>query len=129
MSGGAGRLRAGQFENSGDELRVERSAARLAGLVAQQAVDAFLGITLLPAPDHRTADAGAPGDLQNREPLGGKQHDLCALDMFERTRAIGSDRVQSLAVFVPKDDADSLGHQPRLARRAAFMNPMSASVH
>lgn len=95
MSGGAGRLRAGQFENSGDELRVERGAARLAGLVAQQAIDALFAITLLSAPGRRTADAGGPGDLQNRKPLGRKEPDLCTLDMFERPRAIRGDRAQS----------------------------------
>ena len=59
--------------------------AGLAGLVAQQAVDALLGVALLPAPDRRAADAGAPGDFQNREPLGGEQDDLGALDVLERT--------------------------------------------
>jgi hypothetical protein len=34
-----------------------------------------------------------------------------------------------MSVFVPKDDADSLSHEPRLARRAAIVNPMSASLH
>jgi hypothetical protein len=108
---------------------LERRASRLSGLVAQQAVDALFSVALLPAPDRRSADARAPGDFQNREPLSGMEHDLRALDVLEGTGPIAGDHPQPLAVFVAEDDADSLGHDTRLARRTAIVNPMSASVH
>ena len=41
-----------------------RDAGR-AGLVAQQALNAFLGEALLPAPHHRPAEADALGNLQH----------------------------------------------------------------
>ncbi len=47
------------------DLLRERRSAGLAGLVAQQGVDDFFGVALLPAPHGRPADAGAPGDFQH----------------------------------------------------------------
>ncbi len=129
VGGGAGRLRAGQFQNPRDDLLRERRSAGLAGLVAQQGVDAFFGVALLPAPHGRPADAGAPGDFQHRQPIGGVQHDVGALNVFERAGAIGGDCLEPLAVFVMKDDADCLSHAPRLARFGASVNPLSVSVH
>jgi hypothetical protein len=49
--------------------------------------------------------------------------------MLEGARTIGGDRFQPLAVFAAEDDADSLDHELRLARRAALVNPMPVSVH
>ncbi len=56
-------------------------------------------------------------------------YDLSALDVLEGTGPIAGDHPQPLAVFVAEDHADSLGHDTRLARRTAIVNPMSASVH
>jgi hypothetical protein len=93
MGGGARRLGAGQLQNSGDDLCRQRRTARLARLVAQQAFDAFLAKALLPAPDSRATDAGSARDFQNRQPIGGKEHDLGALDVFEGAGAINRDRL------------------------------------
>jgi hypothetical protein len=49
--------------------------------------------------------------------------------MLERARTIGGDRLQPLAVFAAKKDADSLGHEPRLAYPGTLVNPVSVSVH
>jgi len=65
VGGGAGWLGAGQLQNSGDDLLRERRAARLAGFVAQETVDALFRVALLPAPHRRPADAGAPRDFQH----------------------------------------------------------------
>jgi len=66
-----------------------RRLARRPGLVAQQAIDAFFAIALLPAPDRRPADAGAPRDLENRKGLRRKENDARALHMLQRAAAVG----------------------------------------
>jgi hypothetical protein len=129
MGRGARWLGACQLQNSGDDLGRERRAAGLARLVPQQAVDAFFAEALLPAPNRRPTDAGPARDFQNRKPLGRMQHDLGALDVLEGAGAIGRDRFEALSLFAVEDDADGLGHEPRLAYAEAFVNPMSASVH
>ena len=46
------------------------------GLIVQKAVDAFLAVALLPAPDHWSAHAGLPRDLLHcRTRLSRRQHD------------------------------------------------------
>jgi hypothetical protein len=57
------------------------------------------------------------------------EHDLRALNVLERAGAIRGDHFQRLAVFIEENDADCLGHDPRLARAEPFVNPMSASLH
>ncbi len=52
---------------------------------------AFLAKALLPAPDSRATDAGSARDFQNRQPIGGKEHDLGALDVLEGAGAINRD--------------------------------------
>ena len=51
LRGVARRLGAGQVHNLGDDPGRKRSAAGLARLVAQQTMDALLGVSRLPAPD------------------------------------------------------------------------------
>ena len=78
-----------------DDGRGDGRRAGLAGLVAKQAVDALLGEALLPAPDRRAADAGAPRHFEHRQSLAGKQNDLGALHMFEGAAAITGDLLEA----------------------------------
>jgi hypothetical protein len=70
MRGLARRLGAGQAHDLGDDAGRKPSAPGLARLVAQQAVDALLSVSRLPAPDRRSADVGALGNFQYGKPLG-----------------------------------------------------------
>ena len=54
-------------------LRAKRRNARGAGLVAQQAVDAFRHEALLPAPDAGLRCAGLPHDLVGADAVGAQQ--------------------------------------------------------
>src|ERR1700730_14211820 len=58
-----------------DNRSLARFAARRAGLVAQQAVHAFLHEPLLPAPHHRLAAAGASLDGVVAQPVRGQHND------------------------------------------------------
>lgn len=99
MSGGAGRLRGGQFEDTGDEFRLERRAARLTGLVARQAVDAFFAqcrqrMTLARrtmSPDAHSRDASFVGvryfSLAGRRTSGVRVRRSCRSLRTIKTRA------------------------------------------
>ena len=91
MGGFARRFGTGQLQNFGDDFGRERRPAGLARLVAQEAVDALLAVSPLPAPDCGAAYAGAARDFQNRQALGGKQNDLRTLDMLQRAVSITND--------------------------------------
>ena len=77
----------------------KRSPAGLARLVAQETIDPFLAVSLLPAPNGRTANAGLIGNLQNRQALGRKENDQRPLHMFERPTTIAGDGEQTLAIL------------------------------
>ncbi|GEP07974.1 hypothetical protein MOX02_60120 [Methylobacterium oxalidis] len=66
----AGRLGAGERQHLGDGAGGVGRLAGRAGLVVQQAVDALLGVALLPAPDGGSADAGLVGDIQDGQAFG-----------------------------------------------------------
>ncbi len=105
------------------------SPARLARLVTQQTVKALLGIALLPAPHRRAADAAAPGNIKDRQAIGGMKNDPRPLHMLLRPVAIDDDRRQVRTLFGGEKDADSLSHVFSMARFAKSVNLMSASVH
>jgi hypothetical protein len=65
---------------------------RTACLVAQQPVHALLGKPLLPAPDHRSADAKLLGDLLHRTIVSGGEHDVGSLNMLVRAVPIRGNR-------------------------------------
>ncbi len=129
MRGLARRLGAGQLQNPGDDLGRKRRAAGLAGLVAQQTIDALLGVARLPAPHRRAADPGSTRDFEHRQALGRAENDICPLHMFERTVAVGDDRQQALAIFGGRKDANGLGHAHRFAHPSALVNRAFVSVH
>ena len=129
MRGLVRRIRAGEFENPGDDLGRERRAAGLARLVAQQALDPRFGIPRLPPPDGGSADARPSRRLKHRQALGGKKNDLRPLHMFVRTIAIADNGEQTLAIFSRRKDTDGLSHAARLAHPSAHVNHMIVSVH
>lgn len=53
------------------------------GLVAQQAVAAFLALALLPQPDRRTTDASLPGHFLHSQALGREQDHASSQDVSE----------------------------------------------
>ena len=79
--------------------------AGLAGLVAQQPVDAGLGEALLPAPHRRPADPGAPGDLGHVQPLGRGQDDPSPRHML-----LGRLRSATIAAKRGRSSAETNGH-------------------
>lgn len=79
-----------------------------AGLVAQEAFDAYFGVALLPAPNSRPADACPVGDVQDGEAFGREQDDAGALDALEGPRPTGDDDAQARDVAGTRDHADSL---------------------
>ena len=87
---------------------------RRPGLVAQQAVDPFLGEAFLPAPD---AGLGLPRpahDLDRAEAAGRKQHDLGPPGMLLRGVAVADDRLQAAAIDGAESDGDTGAHAPDL---------------
>ncbi len=125
----ARRLRAGQGHDPLHRIRRNRGLARLAARFAQQDIHAPLGEAALPAPDRGTAHPGLPGDLKDRQALRRQQNDPGPLHMLERAVAVPNDGGQPRAVLRADDDADCLGHKPRLAHRRPAVNPLSASMH
>ena len=126
---GGGRL-TGLFDDLCDDLGRGRRRAGLAGLVAQEAVDALFGIALLPAPDGRARAADLIGDLQNLRLAIGGEHDLGTLDVLERARAIADDGLQTVTIVIGQENTDGLtSHGRSLHRIAPLVNPLSASLH
>ncbi len=66
----SGRLGAGQGQHLGDGVGGVRWFAGRTGLVAQQSLDAFFGVALLPAPNGGPANACLLGDVEDGEALG-----------------------------------------------------------
>ena len=124
----AGNLAAGQGQDLGDDRRRKRGLARLARLVAQQAVHPFLGEPLLPAPHRRATGAGLPGYVEDRALFRRHQDDVGPLDMLLRTVAVGDNRGQARAVVGAEMNANGLGHARTIAYSAAAVNPLFRSV-
>ena len=122
-------LEAGQVHDLGDDLGRKRSAARLARLVAQQAFDAVLGVSRLPAPDRGSADARTPRHFLHRQAFGRKKDNVRPLHMFERAIAIRDDGQQTLAIFGGRKDTDGLSHTHRIAHPPTSVNYPTVSVH
>ena len=129
MRGLARRLGTGQLQNPGHDFGRKRRPAGLARLVAQQAIDALLGVARLPAPDGGTAGPGSSRHFKHRQALGRKDNDSCPLHMLERAIAIADDREQARAIFGGRKDANGLRHADRLAHSLASVNRAIVSVH
>lgn len=106
----ARRLPQGALDHSMDlGLRYRRNARR-AGLVPQQSIEALLGVTLLPAPDHRPADPDPLGDLQHRQTVSREQDDLRPLDVFHGPATVRHDPTKPGAIGSREQKRNSLSH-------------------
>ncbi len=125
----ARRRAAGQRDNAGHRRGRDRWLAGLAGLVAQQAVNASLGEALLPAPDAGAGDAARRCDPLHRAARGGRQDNPGAPDVLARSIAVGDDRFGTPPLDPVHDHANCLGHAGRLARPRPHVNHQNASEH
>src|SRR5580698_6767811 len=123
------RLSAGHRYHVRHQLSGDRRLARLAGLVTQQAVHAFLGEALLPAPYHRAAQTELRGDALHSVAGCRCEHDTRSLRMLPRPIAIRRDCHQPFPIRRAHDYSDSLCHLTRLARPAIIVNRQNASEH
>jgi hypothetical protein len=104
-----------------------------AGLVAQQAGDAFQHEAFLPAPDRGLADAGPRHDRRRAQTVGARQDDPGSPDVFLRAVAVVDDRLNALAVSRIEVDSDASTHpsDSHDAARQGIPNRTlpSASIH
>ena len=110
------RLGGGQGHDPVDDLLPERRHPRGTGLVAQQAIDPFLGEAFLPAPDAGLRLARPAHDLDRAEAAGRKQYDLGPPGMLLRGVAVADDRLQAAAIDGAEGDGDTGAHAARVAR-------------
>lgn len=129
MRGVAGRLRAGQRQHLGNDLKQDRGFAWLACLVPQEAIHPLLGISQLPAPYCRAADVDPSSHLLNGQLVCRKKDDPRPLNVLLGAVAILNDRRQTRTVLRGDDDADGLCHISRIACITSLVNPLIASVH
>ena len=129
MGGFARRRGAGQRHHPFHRRAGQRRLAGDARLLAQQAVHTGFRKASLPAPHRRTADTGAPGHLEDRQPLGREQDDPSPQHVLVRAASITGDRGKTRAIFGVHKDADILSHAWRLARHLPPVNPFNGSVH
>ena len=121
------RLGRGQRDHLVDHLLAERRDARRPRLVAQQAVDAFLGEALLPAPDAGLRLARPAHDLDGAEAVRRQQHDLGPPDMLLRAVAVTDDRLQAAAVAAVRA-TEIPGRMPQTRMAKPGRNPISDST-
>jgi hypothetical protein len=95
----------------------------------QEPIHVFFGVALLLAPNRRAAYAGPTRHFENGQSIGRVQHNAGALYVFERPASISTNRGQARAFRSGDDHRNGLSHAFRFARSAAFVNPMSVSVH
>jgi hypothetical protein len=124
-----GGIGAGQGDDPSDDRGRNGRRAGLAGLVAEKAIDALLGEALLPAPDGGSTDAGAAGHFEHRQTVAGETHDLGTQYVFERAVPITDDLIEAVPIGRVQDNADGLGHDPRLAHLKRAVNLLPASTH
>ena len=120
VRGFARRFRARQCEDLRHRLRRQRRLARLARLVAQQAVHPRFREPLLPAPHRRPADPDLAGHREHGQPLRRQQNNPCPLNVLLRTVPIADDGGQSRPVLGSNDDADGLCHAPQHRTASPF---------
>ena len=126
MRDGTGRRPQGALDHGMDLGLRHRRNARRTRLVAQQTVEAFFGVALLPAPYHGSADADPIGDLEHWQMVCRGQDDLRPLNMLHGAAAILDDIAQPSTISSREQKRGGLCHLARLARR---LKPPIASVH
>ena len=75
------------------------------------------------------AAAATARHFQHPQSIAGDEHDIGALQVFERTVAIADNLFEAFGVGSVQEDADGLCDGCRLARFRDFVNPMPASLH
>ena len=129
MRDGTGRRPQGALDHGVDlGLRHRRNAGRTR-LVAQQTIEAFFGVALLPAPHHGSADADPIGDLQHRQMVRRRKDDLRPLDMLHGAAAIVDDLAQPSTISSREKKRDGLCISQDSHESKRRVNPLIASVH
>jgi len=107
--------------------RIQRQAGRTGrpGLVAQQALDAFVHEPRLPTPDSGLADPRRPHDLHCAHAIGRGQHDPGAPNMLLQAVAVINDRPQSLTISWAQMDDNASAHPADSHDAARNPNPDS----
>jgi len=95
-----------------DHRLVERLDPRGPGLVAQEAVDAFLGEALLPPPNAGLRLLRPAHDLDSAVPVSGQKHDLSPPGVFLRGIAVAADRLQAVAISGSQRERNPWAHAP-----------------
>lgn len=125
----AGRLAAGQGDQTLNIIGWDRRLARLAGRITKKAIDTRVGKPPLPAPDHRSTDTRKPRDLRDVQPIGRMQNDPSPGHMLLSLVMIGDDRFQTNTILGRDDGTDFLGHADVVAHPDNNVNPMNVSMH
>ena len=125
----ARRLGTGQRDHALHRGIAQRRLARLAGRIAQQALDAGLREPPLPAPYRRPADPGVPRHLGGAQLLGRCQDDPSPRHVLLGAVAIGDDRLEASTIRSRHQRANDLSHAPSMPQPRPFVNLMIASVH
>ena len=73
--------------------------------------------------------SGLAGHLGHDQSVDRQQHDPSTLDVFLWAVPISDNRRQLLLIGTTNDDANCLGHLPKLAEPPNLVNRPSASVH
>ena len=107
VRGLAGRVGQCQVEHALDGRGGQPCLARLARLVAQQAIDAFLHETFLPPPDHRLGKVRTAHDLGGPAAVGGGDDHPCAGGVLLPRVAISDDRFGANAILRRNRDDDA----------------------
>jgi hypothetical protein len=111
-----GRLAGRLGEREGDDplshLGSKQHHTGRAGLVAEQALHAFVGEALLPAPDAGLALGGEPHHLVRAEPVRRGEHDGDAPDVLLRAVTVRHDGFKPGAVRGGHVDDDPWAHRP-----------------
>ena len=109
--GGLGRwISEGQSHHAFCHFGPQGRHARRPRLVAQQAIDAFLHESLLPAPDADLGGVGLAHDLVGAYAIGGEQHDPGAPNMLLRRIAVADQSLKTAPVGGRNGDGDASTH-------------------
>ena len=118
-----------QIDDALHRLCRQRRLAGLAGLVAQQPVDALLHEAFLPAPDDGLGLARPAHHLEGAAAVGRGQDDLGPPDMLLGRTAIRHDRLKPTAIFRRDVHDDPCSHPESLNCFGRFGNRPKESNH
>ena len=116
-----------QPDNLRRALPRHRRLARWTGLVAKQAIDAFVHKALLPTPHAGLRLARRGHDRRGAQALAAQQHDTGSPDMLLRTEGSQYNVAQTLTVGGGNGETDTIAHPFRFARQQAVGNLQSDS--